>query len=103
MNEDKNLAIDESRRIEQHEAVKGEVRSNVHREIADNADRLDTSEQSALLADRLKERAVVEVSDTEAELDRAKTITRISQVIDYIFCLIYGIIGIEIVLDLVGA
>lgn len=37
--------------------------------------------------------------ETETEVERA----RVSQVVDYIFYLIYGLITLEIVLDLLGA
>jgi uncharacterized protein YggT (Ycf19 family) len=59
--------------------------------------------QADEVAGRFKERAVAEVVETEAEIGRARTAARISQVIDYIFFFIYGLIGLMIVLDLIGA
>ncbi|MFP5264627.1 MAG: YggT family protein [Blastocatellia bacterium] len=105
MIEDDKLTIDESRKVAQHEAVKGTVRDEVHSEIARKAERLDTAEraQADAVAERLKERAVAEVVETEADIDRARGAARISQVIDYIFYFIYGLIGLMIILDLVGA
>lgn len=104
MVEDEKLVIDESRKVAQHEAIKGTVREEVHSEIArdvslNSADRADT----AAIADHLKRKSVAEVVDTEAEIDRARGVARISQVVDYIFYLIYGIIGLEIILELIGA
>lgn len=105
MIEDEKLEIDEARKIAQHEAVKGAVRDEVHSEIARKADRLDPAEraQADVVAGRFKERAVAEVVETEAEIDRARGAARISQVVDYIFYFIYGLIGLMIILDLIGA
>ncbi|HEX8091541.1 MAG TPA: YggT family protein [Blastocatellia bacterium] len=105
MIEDDKLTIDESRKVAQHEAVKGAVRDEVHSEIARKADRLDPVEraQTDAVAERFKERAVAEVIETEADIDRARGAARISQVVDYIFYFIYGLIGLMIILDLIGA
>jgi uncharacterized protein YggT (Ycf19 family) len=105
MLEDEKLAIDESRKVAQHEAIKGTVRDEVHAEIARKADRHDDREraQTDAVAGRFKERAVDEVVETEREIDRARGAARISQVVDYIFYFIYGLIGLMIILDLIGA
>ncbi|MBI2822916.1 MAG: YggT family protein [Acidobacteria bacterium] len=99
------VGVDESRRLAQHEAVKDELRSEVQAEIASSADRADRSEQARarLIAERFKQKAMGEVVDTETEIERARDVARISQVVDYLFFLSYGIIGLEIVLELVGA
>jgi uncharacterized protein YggT (Ycf19 family) len=104
MNDDK-LAIDEERRIAQHEAVKEEVREKVHDEISRQADEVTPPERAIedAVASSLKQKAVREVARTEAELERDKTIARGSQVLDYIFYLIYGIIALEVLLEAIGA
>lgn len=103
--EDEKLAVDESERLAEHEAIKRDARAGVHAEIARNADRLDDVDknQAANVGESLKKKAITEVVDTEAELERTRGVARISQIIDYIFYLIYGLIGLEIVLDLLGA
>jgi len=105
MVDDEKLATDEARRIAQHESVKSAVRANVDAEITREAAHSTPGERSHAerLAESLKHKAVQEVAITEAELDRGKTIARASQIADYIFYLIYGIIGLEIVLNLLGA
>ena len=105
MEKDSKLAADEARRIAQHESVKGEVREKVQHDIADQADRADASERTAAgrLADSLRQSAVREVQTSEWELDRSKAVARVSQVVDYLFYLVYGVIGLEIVLDALGA
>ena len=102
---DDKLAIDEEQRIAQHEAVKGEVREKVHAEISRKADEVTPQERATedALASSLKQKAVREVASTEAELDRDKAIARGSQVLDYVFYVIYGIIALEVFLEAIGA
>jgi uncharacterized protein YggT (Ycf19 family) len=103
--EDEKLAIDESQRIAEHEAVKQEARRGVHAEIAREADRLDDQDKrnAALVGEGFKRKAIAEVVETETEVERARIVARVSQIVDYIFYLIYGLITLEIVLDLLGA
>jgi len=105
MKTDEKLAADEARRIAQHEAVKGEVRERVHADIARETNHRTSADRATAeqLADSLKRKAVREVATTETELERGQTFARVSQVVDYLFYLAYGIIGLEIVLDLIGA
>jgi uncharacterized protein YggT (Ycf19 family) len=105
MKEIEKLETDEARRIAQHEAVKGEVREKVHSAIRSSADAVEPLKAGRTdeLARLLKTKAVSEVATTEAELDRARLIARISQVIDYLFYLVYGIVALEIGLSLLGA
>ncbi len=105
MNDEDKLAADEARKLEQHENVKGEVREQVHDDIARKAavTRPAESAQEDALAAKMKHQAVREVAETENEIDRARTVTRVSQVIDYVFFLIYAIITMEIVLEALGA
>jgi uncharacterized protein YggT (Ycf19 family) len=102
---DEKLAADEARRLSQYESVKDDVRAKVNREIQEKAETPTMAEtaKAEVVADSLKEKAVREVATTDGELERAKTIARVSQVIDYIFYLIYGVIALEIALELLGA
>jgi len=102
MKDEEKLAADEARRIAQHESVKSEVREKVHAEIARQTDERSPAGAEAL-AESLKQKAVREVATTESELDRAQSAARASQVVDYLFYLVYGIIGLEIVLNAIGA
>lgn len=105
MNDEDKLAADEARKLEQHEDVKGEVREQVHDDIARKAAvaRPAESAQEDALAAKMKHQAVREVAETENEIDRTRTVARVSQVIDYVFFLIYAIITMEIVLEALGA
>jgi uncharacterized protein YggT (Ycf19 family) len=105
MLEDEKLAVDESRRVAHHEAMKGAVRSEVHGRIAERADQLDPVDraQTDAVADEFRHKAVAEVVETENEIERARGVARIAQVVDYLFYLIYAFIGLMILLDLMGA
>src|SRR5262245_45175304 len=105
MRDDEKLAADEAQRIAQHEAVKGKVREKVHAEISRSADEQVPAARgdADALAASLERKAVRDVATTEAELERGHAVARISQVLDYLFYLAYGIIGLEIVLDAIGA
>jgi uncharacterized protein YggT (Ycf19 family) len=100
-----NLDADERRRIEQHEEVKEQVRSKVHQDLRARADAEAPPDDENVegLAREMKHRAVREVSATEAELARARGVARGSQVIDYLFWVLYGLIGLRIALELMGA
>jgi uncharacterized membrane protein len=101
---DNKLAQDEARRISGHEEIKDEIRRDIQEEVQITADQKQTQKPVVEhVAADLKNRAVQEVAGTETELDRAKRAARFSQIVDYIFYLIYGIIAIEIVLELLGA
>jgi uncharacterized protein YggT (Ycf19 family) len=99
-----NLTPDEAQRITEHEAVKDDVRRQVHAEIARDA-RIAPGDRAAeaTAADALRQRAVTEVTTTEREISRGRSVARGSQVIDYLFYLVYGVIGLAIALHAIGA
>ena len=105
MLEDEKLAIDESERAARHQAIKGEVRREMQGQIAQQAKQDDERHhaEAAAVGEHLREKAIGEVVGTEAEIERARSAARISQVVDYVFYLIYSLIGLEIVLELMGA
>ena len=105
MRDDEKLAADEAQRIAQHEAVKGQVREKVHAEISRSADAQVPAArgEAEALAANMERKAVRDVAATEAELERGHAVARVSQVVDYLFYLAYGIIGLEIALDAIGA
>lgn len=103
--ENDNVRADEQRKTEQLEQVKRDVRDEVHREIKERTDRAEPQDRERVegVAREIKHRAVTEVAASEAELGRARTVARISQVIDYLFYVLYGLIGLQIALELLGA
>ena len=103
--EDDKLAAEELRREVQHESVKAQVESDVNAEIAARADRTTPREARAMeeVAGEFRAKAVGEVVETEREVERARGLARVSQVVDYVFYLIYGLLGLRFFLNLLGA
>ena len=102
---DSQIAADEARRIAQHDKIKGKLEEDVHARIAREAATSSPAEQAEVesVAAGLKHKATAEVAETEGVLERARRATRVSQVVDYAFFVIYGVIGLEIALELFGA
>ena len=79
------VAADDARRVAQHERIKEKLERDVHTGIAQEAEApspADRAQYGSLAAD-LKRKAASEVVETEAELDRARSTARVSQVVDY--------------------
>jgi hypothetical protein len=105
MIDDGKLALDEERKLAQLEAVKGQARGEVTSEVATRMDEPVRGEdaRAAAIAGSMKEKAYQEVVDTDAELERTRGLARVSQFVDYAFYVIYGLISLEIILELLGA
>ena len=105
MSDDK-LAIDEARRAAQHESVKSQVEGEVQAEIGERAATKGTPGEGQRLdqvAGEFRSKAVTEVIDTEREVERSRGLARISQVVDYIFWVIYALLGMRFLLALMAA
>lgn len=102
---DDKIASDEARRSVQHESVKAQVEGEVQAEIADRAQVPAAGEAQAIddVAGRFRAKAVNEVVDTEREVERGRGAARVSQVIDYIFYVIYALLGMRFLLALMAA
>jgi uncharacterized protein YggT (Ycf19 family) len=103
--EDNKLAADEARREIQHEAIKSRVESDVNAEIAARADRTTPSEARKMehAAGEFRGKAINEVVETEREVERARGLARVSQVIDYLFFIVYALLIIRLLLALLAA
>lgn len=102
---DDKLAQDEAQRAANYEAVKSNVKAEVGGEIAAEA-QAPTAEQAERIdniAGRMRDKAVHEVVETEREVERGRVVARISQVIDYLFFIVYGLLAIRLVLELFAA
>jgi uncharacterized protein YggT (Ycf19 family) len=102
---DDKLAADEARRSVQHEAVKAEVEGEVQAEIADQAQAPMAGESQRIqqVAGEFRSQAINEVVNTEREVERGRGAARVSQVVDYIFYLIYALLGMRFLLALMAA
>jgi uncharacterized protein YggT (Ycf19 family) len=104
MPEDNKLAMDEARRAAQHGAVKSEIEGGVQQEIAAEAAAAPTeSQQIKQVAGDFRSSAVDEVVETEREVSRSRGLARVSQVVDYIFYVIYALLGMRFLLALLAA
>jgi uncharacterized protein YggT (Ycf19 family) len=103
--EDNKLAADEARRAVQHESVKAEIESDVNSEIAAHAagaTRVE-AQREAQIAGQFRSKAVDEVVETEREVERSRGLARVSQIIDFIFYVIYALLGLRLLLSLLAA
>ncbi|MEA2203470.1 MAG: hypothetical protein QOE77_246 [Blastocatellia bacterium] len=101
---DDKLANDEARRSVQHESVKAQVEGEVQAEIAEaQVPAPAESQRIQEVAGDFRSKAVDEVIDTEREVQRGRGAARISQIIDYIFFLLYALLGLRFLLALLAA
>ena len=103
--EDDKLAIEEARRAGQHGSVKAQVEGEVQAEIAERAAVTPPPQTERIdqLAGQFREKAVDEVVETEREVERARGVARISQIIDYLFFILYALLGLRFLLALLAA
>jgi uncharacterized protein YggT (Ycf19 family) len=103
--EDSNIAVDEARRVAEHERIKSHVEREVHADIEDEAVRSAPQERPkvAAVAADLRGNAIQEVVSKDREVTVARGLARGSGVIDYVFGVIYGLLAIRLVLALVAA
>ncbi len=102
---DNKLARDEAQRANNYEAIKSDAQSEVSGEIANNARHPTETEAQNIdnVAGNMRQKAVDEIVDTQREVEGGRFIARISQIVDYIFFLIYGLLAIRLMLALFAA
>jgi uncharacterized membrane protein len=104
--DDEKLALEEARRASQHEAVKAQVEGDVQSEISERAAQRGSAGEAQRIeqvAGDFRSKAVDEVVDTEREVQRSRGLARLSQIVDYIFYVIYALLGMRFVLALMAA
>ncbi len=102
--QDRKLEIDEAERAANYDAVRNDASADVRRELAvetarDNVDRSDLQDVGA----RVHRNAVDEIEQTQNEIERGRVAARVSQVVDYVFMLVYSLLGIRLLLELFAA
>lgn len=102
---DDKLAREEAQRAANYEAIKSNVKADVGGEIYAEASRPVPSQAARVeeVADGMRRTAVDEVVETEREVGRARIIARVSQVVDYLFFILYGLLTIRLILVLFAA
>jgi uncharacterized protein YggT (Ycf19 family) len=102
--ETNSALLDEERRMSSHQEVKASLDDDVNARIRRESAQVEPEESVELagVARELKRKSVREAAETERELWRGRTAARISQVVDYLFYVTYGLIGLQFVFRLMG-
>jgi uncharacterized protein YggT (Ycf19 family) len=102
---DDKLARDEAQRAANYEGIKSSVKADVGNDIFAEAARREPSQAARVeaVADGMRRTAIDEVVQTEREVERARGLARISQIVDYIFFLVYGLLTVRLLLELFAA
>ncbi len=102
---DNKLELEEAQRTANYEALKSDVRSEVGGKIAAGAEYGDAGNAAKInnIAGNIRHKAVTEYEQTDREVERGRVFARISQVIDYVFFVIYGLLAIRLLLELFAA
>ncbi len=102
---DDKLAREEAQRAANYEAIKSNVKTDVGSEIYAEAARPAASQAARVeeVADGMRRTAVDEVVQTEREIGRARVVARISQIVDYLFFVVYGLLTVRLLLELFAA
>jgi uncharacterized protein YggT (Ycf19 family) len=100
-----NVALDEERRLASHEEVKASIDGDVNSRIKRESARVEPGESAKLagVAHEMRDKSVHEAIQTDREIGRGRTAARVSQIVDYFFYIVYGLIAFQFVLGLIGA
>ena len=99
------LVADEARRVAHHDSMKSQVDRDVNAKIAERVEQSTSAEglQMDKVAGQFRGKAIDEVAGKDREVRRARVLARVSQVIDYLFFVVYGLLGVRLVLGLIAA
>ena len=100
---DDKLKRDEIERAENFEQIKADVQSNVRNEITADAAAKAQGQQIENVADDMRTAAVSEVQQIQREVERGRAAARISQIVDYLFFILYSLLVIRLLLELFAA
>jgi uncharacterized protein YggT (Ycf19 family) len=102
---DDKLAREEAQRAANYEGIKSDVKAEVGGEIVAEAQAPSAVQSGQIddIAGHMRQKAVHEVVETEREVERGRVVARISQVIDYLFFIVYGLLGLRLLLALFAA
>jgi uncharacterized protein YggT (Ycf19 family) len=101
---DSKLLQEETQREVNYENLKSGVKADVNAEVADRAAvQNEQSGRITTLAENFRGKAIDEIVETDHEVERARGLARVSQFVDYGFYVIYGMLGLRLVLALFAA
>lgn len=98
---DNKLEHDEAQRAANYEAVK----SNAAGEVVGEARRVNGKADIHAddIAAGMQQKAAKAIVETDQEVERGRAMARVSQFVDYVFFLIYGLLTIRLLLELFAA
>jgi YggT family protein len=102
---DNKLEQEEAQRAANYEALKSEVKSEVTSEVAARAEVASPADARRIenISENFRDKAVNEIVETDKEVERSRFLARISQVVDYIFYVIYALLAVRLLLALFAA
>lgn len=102
---DTRLSQEETRRIRQHEELKTRVEAKVDSRIEAEAQQGLAAEHEKLdaVAGSLRRKLIDEVGESERELRRLRRAARLSQLVNYVFGLVYALLALRFLLALMAA
>jgi uncharacterized protein YggT (Ycf19 family) len=100
-----NVQLDEERRQASHQEVKASIDEDINARIKQESARVEPQSATALadVAHELKQKSAQEGVEMEREIGRGRTAARVSQFVDYLFYVIYGLTALQFMLRLIGA
>ena len=103
--EDDKLEREEVQRAANYEAIKSDVKQEVGEEISEKAEEKTPGQEQRVenVADNMREKAVDEIVETDREVERGRFAARVSQIVDYLFFLVYSLLAIRLLLELFAA
>jgi uncharacterized protein YggT (Ycf19 family) len=105
MQEDRKVAEDDAQRVARHDATASVVAQDVNEDIAARADHGTAAESARLdsVASDMRSSAIDDAAGQNREMSRARGTARVSQVVDYVFYVIYGLLAVRLMLALLAA
>jgi uncharacterized protein YggT (Ycf19 family) len=103
--ESNSTLLDEERRQASHQEVKASIDDDVNAQIKRESAQFEPKGPAELagVAHELKQKSAHEAIRIDRELAHGRTAARISQVVDFLFYIVYGLIGLQFTLRLLGA
>ena len=99
------MPSDEDRLVAEHESTKAAVERDLTSNVALKAETEVHKDQAQIdeMASKVKDKAVAEVRDAESIAYRRKKLARVVQVIDFVFTVIYVLLGTRLLLNMMAA
>jgi hypothetical protein len=99
------MPSDEDRLVAEHEATKAAVERDLHADVALKAETEIHKERGQIedMANVVKDKAVAEVRDAESIAYRRKKLARTVQIIDFLFTVVYVLLGTRLLLGMMAA